>query len=83
MRPHVSYERELLKISRSYKASVIKYNGLTPNNVRRFIDETLELYSKKQSFENDLNFAYYVCSSVFEMIIESIVQNEINNRVAM
>lgn len=83
MRPHVSYERELLKISKSYKASVIKNSGLTLDNVRKFIDGTLELYSKKQSFENDLNFAYYVCSSVVDMIIESVVQNEINNRMAM
>ncbi|MEG1004238.1 MAG: zinc dependent phospholipase C family protein [Clostridium sp.] len=85
MRPHVVYERELSKVSKNYKVNVIKNNSLKPSNIREFIDGTLEIYAIDQSFENDLNFAYYVCSSIFDMIIESVVQNEINinNRIAM
>ncbi|WP_438520937.1 zinc dependent phospholipase C family protein [Clostridium sp.] len=85
MRPHVVYERELSKVSKNYKVNVIKNNNLKASNIREFIDGTLEIYAIDQSFENDLNFAYYVCSSIFDMIIESVVQNEINinNRIAM
>ena len=85
MRPHVVYERELSKVSKNYKVNVIKNNNLKASNIREFIDGTLEIYAIDQSFENDLNFAYYVCSSILDMIIESVVQNEINinNRIAM
>ena len=81
MKPHIMYERELSRIAKNYKIDVIKNSRVKIDNVRYFIDETLKLYATEESYINDLNFAYYVCSNVFNMIIESVIENErkINN----
>lgn len=83
IKPHILYERELSKVAKNYKINVIKNNRVQIDNVREFIDKTLELYQLEEGFTNDLNFAYYVCSNVSNMIIESIVANEKENRVAI
>lgn len=83
MKPHVLYERELSKVSKNYEINVIKNNRLNRGNVKQFIEETLELYRFEESYENDLNFAYYVCTNVVNMIIESVVANEQRRELAM
>lgn len=83
IKPHVLYERELSKIAKTYKINVIKNKRVQIDNVREFIDKTLELYQLEESFINDLNFAYYVCSNIFNMVINSIIANEEENSVAI
>lgn len=83
IKPHILYERELSKVAKTYKINVIKNNRVQINNVREFIDKTLELYQLEESFINDLNFAYYVCSNIFNMIIDSIIANEEEKSVAI
>ncbi|OPX50843.1 hypothetical protein CLTHE_01230 [Clostridium thermobutyricum DSM 4928] len=78
MRQHVNYERELAKIAKHYDVSLMRLDRLEVKDIREFIDKTQEMYRKKESFLNDLNFAYYICNSIVHMILKTIMSNSEN-----
>ena len=78
MRQHVNYERELAKIAKHYYVSLMRLDRLEVKDIREFIDKTQEMYRKKESFLNDLNFAYYICNSIVHMILKTIMSNSEN-----
>lgn len=83
MRPHVFYEKELAKVSKTYNINIKNDTNSIIEDVREFIDENLELYSLEKGYINDLNFACYVCSSIFNLILDSVIANEETKVLAM
>ncbi|MGL4849935.1 MAG: zinc dependent phospholipase C family protein [Clostridium sp.] len=75
MRQHVNYERELAKIAKHYSVSLMRLDRLEVEDVREFIDKTQEMYRKKESYLNDLNFAYYICNSIMNTVLKSVIKN--------
>lgn len=80
IKKHVTYERELSKIAKSYELknlSCLTHKGIEINRIRDFIDTTLELYSKDPGTESDLNFAYYVSNTIINVILDNIIENSV------
>lgn len=80
IKKHVTYERELSKIAKSYELknlSCLTHKGIEINRIRYFIDTTLELYSKDPGTESDLNFAYYVSNTIINVILDNIIENSV------
>ncbi|WP_297633819.1 zinc dependent phospholipase C family protein [uncultured Clostridium sp.] len=80
VRQHVNYERELAKIAKNYDVSLMRLDRLQINDIDEFIFKTQEMYKKKESFLNDLNFAYYICNSVTNAVLKSVLNNTQNGQ---
>lgn len=76
MKNHVIYENKLAKAAKSYTPKDEMHRNLSVDMVEIFITKNLEKYEKDKGFENDLDFSYYVCNSVVNLILEQVSQNE-------
>jgi hypothetical protein len=75
MNKHVTYEKELALVAKDsnltkFKGDIIKYN-----NFREFFNSLYFEYSTKIEYENDLFFSNYMCNSVINYILDSILEN--------
>ncbi|MGL4453969.1 MAG: zinc dependent phospholipase C family protein [Sarcina sp.] len=75
MNKHVRYEKELSSIAKDFVFSNDRIKILGYYNIEQFILDTHKLYLKSESYENDLLFATYICNSVVQYIVDSIVFN--------
>ena len=78
MKRHISYERELSKISRDYNFvnnSYLEVKIVDEYSLREFINKTLELYSKDPGMSSDLSFSYYVSNTVVNFILDNVIEN--------
>ncbi|MGL5574067.1 MAG: zinc dependent phospholipase C family protein [Sarcina sp.] len=75
MNKHVRYEKDLSSIAKDFVFSNDRIKILGYYNIEQFILDTHKLYLKSESYENDLLFATYICNSVVQYIVDSIVFN--------
>lgn len=75
MNKHIKYERELDIVAKEFKASNNRDQVAGYKNVKEFIYKLQEEYKSKVDYTNDLNYATYVCNSVVNYILDSIVYN--------
>lgn len=73
---HMLYEQKLAKITKEFKPKPVIDTSITPDNIRDFITHLQEQYDGSLDYEIDLTFAYYVCDSVINMILNCIFTNE-------
>lgn len=83
---HMLYEQKLAKLAKEYKPKFVINTTITPENIREFIINLQEQYDGCFDYETDLAFAYYVCDSILNMILNSIFENEFKrdrNKIAL
>lgn len=76
MKKHILYEKALSKFSKIYKPKAYCTSKVTIDNVERFIVSTQVRYKKRFGFRNDLDYSYYVCNSIINLILNEVVKNE-------
>lgn len=83
---HMLYEQKLAKITKEFKPKPVIDTSITPDNISEFITHLQEQYDGSLDYEIDLTFAYYVCDSVINMILNCIFANEFKvnrNKIAL
>lgn len=86
---HVKYEKELNEYSKThiFKDLDLNLDGINIEEgdiikqlpkIKLFIERIVYEYLQEQSFERDLDFALYLNKSVFEFIIETILEYDGN-----
>ncbi|MDO5517589.1 MAG: zinc dependent phospholipase C family protein [Clostridium sp.] len=73
---HMLYEQKLAKITKEFKPKPVIDTSITPETIRDFIVHLQKQYDGSLDYEIDLTFAYYVCDSVINMILNCIFSNE-------
>lgn len=75
MNKHVKYEKELASFAKTYIPSQEYFNIWGNMSVQLFLEEAHGLYRGRESYENDIKYAYFACKSVIKYINDSIVEN--------
>ncbi len=75
MKKHVLYEKKLAKFAKLYKPKSYINSNLSLSDIEDFIVEHLEKYKKEESFKNDLSYAYFICNSVMNAILNEVYVN--------
>lgn len=76
MKEHVIYEKELAKVAKEFKIRKDIETNINSQEIRSYILNLQEEYEKVMDYDNDLDFSYYVCQSVINMILEEVIINE-------
>lgn len=76
MKKHVTYEKNLSRVAKKYKPAYYIDNNLEIMNIESFILTNLERYKLNEGYKNDLDYAYYICNSVMEVILNQVMKNE-------
>lgn len=76
MKKHVSYENELAKVAKVYKPIEYIEEDIDLDRVEDFILEKLEIYQLNKGYKNDLVYAYFVCNSIINAILNKNIKNE-------
>lgn len=76
MKEHVMYEKDLSKVAKEFKIRKDIEIGIKPEKIRSYILYLQGEYEKIMEYDNDLDFAYYVCQTVINMIIDEVMINE-------
>ncbi|MDO4534928.1 MAG: zinc dependent phospholipase C family protein [Clostridium perfringens] len=72
---HIKYEKHLAKMARKFNYERYKIHILKKEDIKSFIDNCLEEHEKDSGYNNDIKFAYYVCTNIINYILESIIDN--------
>lgn len=86
VKDHMLYEQKLAKLAKDYEPKPVIDTTITPKNVREFIVDLQEQYDGCLDCETDLSFAYYVCDSIINMVLNCIFENEFKsnkNKIAL
>ena len=75
MSKHINYEKELSIVAKEIDLKKIKGDIVQNNNFRDFFNSLYSEYQGKIEYENDLLFSNYVCNSVVNYILDSILAN--------
>ena len=75
MNKHIRYENELAKVAKSFEFSDDRAKVFSYYSIEQFILDTHKIYSKIDSYDNDLFFANYICNSVVQYVADSIEFN--------
>ena len=76
MKEHVIYEKDLSKVAKEFKIRKDIEKNINSEEIRSYIIYLQEEYEKVMDYNNDLDFAYYVCQSVINMILDEVMINE-------
>ncbi|MBB6715321.1 zinc dependent phospholipase C family protein [Clostridium gasigenes] len=76
MKEHVMYEKDLSKIAKEFKIRKDIERSINSQEIRSYIMDLQQEYEKVMEYNNDLDFAYYVCQSVINMILDEVLINE-------
>ncbi|MGL5353549.1 MAG: zinc dependent phospholipase C family protein [Clostridium sp.] len=76
MKEHVMYERDLSKVAKEIKTRKDIERNINSREIESYIMNLQVEYEKVMEYDNDLDFAYYVCQSVINMILDEIIINE-------
>lgn len=76
MKEHVIYEKDLSKVAKEFKIRKDIQKNINSEEIRNYILYLQEEYEKVMDYNNDLDFAYYVCQSVINMILDEVIINE-------
>ena len=72
---HIKYEKHLAKNARRFNYEYFKIYILKKEDIKSFIDNCFEEHKKDSGYNNDIKFAYYVCTNIINYILESIIAN--------
>ena len=75
MNKHVKYEKELANFAKTYTPSQDDFKIWGNMSVEFFLKEAHKLYKKRESYENDMKYAYFACRSIVKYISDSIAKN--------
>lgn len=76
MKEHVMYEKDLSKIAKEFKIRKDIERSINSQEIRSYIMDLQQEYEKVMEYNNDLDFAYYVCQSIINMILDEVLINE-------
>lgn len=76
MKKHVVYENNLSKIAKVYKPAYYIDGDINLSDIGNFINRNLEIYKKNQGYKNDLEYSYFICNSVINVILNKVMKNE-------
>lgn len=76
MKEHVMYEKDLSKIAKELKIRKEIDRSVSSEEIRSYIIYLQNEYEKTMEYDNDLDFAYYICQSVINMILDEVIINE-------
>ncbi|MGL5086211.1 MAG: zinc dependent phospholipase C family protein [Clostridium sp.] len=76
MKEHVLYEKDLSKVAKEFKIRKDMQRNLKPKDIEEYILNLQKDYEAVMEYDNDLDFAYYVCQSVINMILDEVIINE-------
>ena len=76
MKKHVTYEKNLAKVAKIYKPSYYIDEELEITDIKSFITSNLEKYKNSKGYKNDLDYAYFICNSVINVILNEVMKNE-------
>lgn len=79
MKEHLWYETELSLISKEIDLTTFKGDIITHKNFEDFFNDLYEEYTNQLDHKNDLKFSTYVCNSVVNYILDSILTNSANS----
>ncbi|SLK22506.1 hypothetical protein CCH01_24320 [Clostridium chauvoei JF4335] len=76
MKDHIIYEKDLAKVAKEFKITKDINSHLTSEEITKYILKLQDEYEGKIDFNHDLTFAYYVCDSIINMILDEVMLNE-------
>lgn len=79
MKKHISYETELNSIAKETNLRQFKGENINYNCFEDFFKDIYNEYQKILDHKNDLFFSTYVCNSVINYILDSILKNSTNH----
>jgi hypothetical protein len=78
MKIHIQYERNLTKVAKDYK--IVNDRQQYLDEFDEFFDKMYSEYKSNGKFEeNDLKYSTYVCNTVTNYILESILENTVRS----
>ena len=76
---HISYEKKLAS-----KAKKFNFDNAIVQiqicDIGLFMENCFRQHEKESNFNNDISFAYYVCSNIIDYILECIINNSFNGK---
>ncbi len=73
---HINYEKKLASNAKKFNFNFTNKIFQTQiDDIKLFIENCFREHEKECNFNNDINFAYYVCSNTINYILESIMKN--------
>lgn len=81
MKEHLQYETELSLIAKKTDLLCFKGDAITHDRFEDFFTDMYKQYVNEQNHENDLRFSTYVCNSVVNYILDSILKNSTNSYI--
>lgn len=76
MKKHVVYEKNLAKFAKLYKFKSYIDSNLSLEDLEEFIIAHQRQYEKGESFRNDLEYSFFICNSVINMVLNEVYINE-------
>ena len=76
MKKHVVYEKNLAKFAKLYKFKSYIDSNLSLEDLEEFIVAHQRQYEKEVSFRNDLEYSFFICNSVINMVLNEVYINE-------
>lgn len=76
VKQHMMYEQKLAKLCKTFKPTKIINTNINRENLEEFIEELQKQYDGIVNYNNDLTFAYYVCDSVINMVLNHVFSNK-------
>lgn len=79
MKKHMTYEKELSLVAKEIDLCKFKGDSITHDNFEDFFYKLYNEYVNELDYKNDLLFSSYVCNSVIDYILDSILKNTVNS----
>ena len=76
MKKHVVYEKNLAKFAKLYKFKSYIDSNLSLEDLEEFIVAHQRQYEKGETFRNDLEYSFFICNSVINMVLNEVYINE-------
>lgn len=83
MKKHISYEKELSRVTKESNLSTYKGYIIINNSFKDFFDDLYIEYKNKLDYKNDLFFSSYACNSVINYILDNILKNTLNSNLIL
>lgn len=75
MSKHIKYERELDIVAKHFKINNDRDNMDSYKNIKEFINKLQDEYKSRIDYNNDLEYATYVCNSIVNYILDAVTYN--------
>ena len=76
IKKHVLYEKRLSKAAKSFKPTFYYEEDLEIKDIKKFIAYHKAKYETVVSYYNDLDYAYFMCNSIMNAILNQVSKNQ-------